>query len=266
VGTNLSEQHIRTLTELSECFSDMEYVLIGATAIKLQIPEFFRQTGDVDLLVSITSKEIPDLGTILAGWTHKEREELRWISPHGIITDIIPICPDLMDGNHLVWPISGNRMNMTGHRLAYDHAIQITINDSIEIPVAPVHVITLLKTIAWMDDPDKRDKDLDDIVFMLTNYLSEFDERKFTSAIMDNNINFEMATAFILGMDLGNIIGSSEEEILSAFINRVKGNEDKFQLQARLTRAGRFLHHSYTTTVDLFEFFSKGLNFTFENS
>jgi len=262
MGTNLSKDHIRTLTELSECFSDMEYVLIGATAIKLQISEFFRQTEDVDLLVWITSEELPDLETILSGWTHNEKEEHRWLSPFGVTTDIIPICPDLMDGNFLVWPKSGNRMNMTGHRLAYDHALQINVTDTIEIPVAPVHIIALLKIIAYMDDPYKREKDLDDIVFMLTNYISEFDDRKFAPAIMDNNITFEMATAFTLGMDLGSIIGDDEKEILSAFINRVEGNDDKHQLQARLTRAGKSWRLSYESTFDLFESFSKGLTLT----
>lgn len=266
MGTNLSKDHIRTLTELSECFSDMEYVLIGATAIKLQIPDFMRQTEDVDLLVWITSEELPGLETILSGWTHNEREEHRWISPYDITTDIIPICPDLMDENYLVWPKSGNRMNMTGHRLACDHALQINITDSLEIPVAPVHVIAFLKIIAYMDNPNEREKDLDDIVFVLAKYLDELDDRRWSLTVQENEIWYEALPAFAAGIDLGKITGPDEKEIVLKFLNKFEGSDDDNEFQARLTRAGRKSHLSPDHTFDLFDSFSKGLTLTSEKS
>jgi predicted nucleotidyltransferase len=60
----------------------------------------------------------------------------------------------------------------------------------------------LLKIVAFLDDNDRRAKDLLDIRSMLASY-EEDSERIFSDEVLDAKLaDFSLANAFLLGMDL----------------------------------------------------------------
>ena len=70
------------------------------------------------------------------------------------------------------------------------------------IHVSPPIITALLKIIAYVDDPYRRAKDLQDIRIVLRRYEQESD-RLFSDAVFDAELpDFEFANAFLLGLDM----------------------------------------------------------------
>jgi hypothetical protein len=81
--TFLPEQKA-ALRQLSELWRDTPFVLIGANALALQIDLEWRQTNDLDFVVSIALEEYPAGLAALPGWQRRREGEHAWLSPSGI--------------------------------------------------------------------------------------------------------------------------------------------------------------------------------------
>jgi len=82
----------------------------------------------------------------------------------------------------------------------------------------------LLKIVAFMDDPQRRVKDLDDIRGLLPEYEAESD-RLFSDVVLDAALeDVGLAPAFLLGTDLRKLCSPEESEIVRAFLAAM--NED----------------------------------------
>jgi predicted nucleotidyltransferase len=77
----------------------------------------------------------------------------------------------------------------------------------------------LLKIIAFMDDQQRRRKDLSDIRALLSQYGAESD-RFFTEAIGEVS-DYSLASAFLLGRDLRSLCTEEEASVVRDFVARV---------------------------------------------
>jgi predicted nucleotidyltransferase len=213
------------------------FVLIGASALGCFIDMRWRQTKDLDLSVSISMDDYPAGLDRLQGWSRHPSREHEWTSPDGVRVDIVPCSERMLEAGEVIWPESGFRMSLVGFRLAFEHAQQIRVDDLI-VRVAPIPVVAVLKVIAYLDHPQLRDSDLEDLSHLLEGYLAEDEERRFSQEVIDHDLSSEQTSAFLLGMDISAIVDSLERQSVSSFLERVVDEGSPEATQAHMMRLG----------------------------
>jgi len=218
---NLRPEQEEALRQLLELWRDTPFVLIGAGALGLQV-DLARQTNDLDFALSVALEEYPAGLQGLVGWQRRREGEHAWQSPEGAKVDIVPAGPSLLEAGSLIWPQSGHHMSLIGLRLAFEHYISIAIDDAHSIRVAVVPVVFVLKMVSFLDRPTARERDLNDIATILENYLGPTHDRRW-----ELPVNFENASAFAVGFDVGLLINRQEREAVMKFIARAKDENDR---------------------------------------
>lgn len=232
------EEH-EALRALRGLWGDAKISLVGAAALASQMPGFQRQTNDLDVTVAVPLNELPSEIHKLPGWQRHSRFEQRWLSPAGIVVDIIPAGPELLRAGRIRWP-SGHEMSLLGFRHAFSNVHPLALGAGQSVNVAAVEVIALLKVVAYLDRPEGRTKDLGDLAFILEQYLPDTDPRRFSDFdnVLAAGISFEAVSAYMLGRDLSAIVNEEEQSALQSFIARVNGEGDGGHTQALMLQQG----------------------------
>jgi predicted nucleotidyltransferase len=232
--TFLPEQR-ETLLQLLDLWRDTPFVLIGANALALQIDLEWRQTNDLDFVISVSLEDYPAGLSALPGWHRRREGEHAWLSPTGVKVDVVPAGPDLLEAGSLVWPESGYRMNLVGLRLAFDHNVRVAIDERHSIQVATTPAIVVLKMGAFLDRPERED-DLTDIGQVIESYLGPVDDRRWALPV-----DFDNASAFALGNDIAVLVNEQERRIVTEFLKRAKDEDDRHRTHVLLIRNGPWL-------------------------
>jgi len=86
--------------------------------------------------------------------------------------------------------------------------------------------------VAFLDRPERED-DLGDIAQVLEHYLGPLDDRRWALPT-----DFDNASAFALGADIGSIINERERQVATEFLARAKDENDRYRTHALLIRNG----------------------------
>jgi predicted nucleotidyltransferase len=235
--TSLTDQQRETLCQLAQLWEGTRFCLIGATALACQM-DFHRQTNDLDISVAVSLEALSHRLRTAEGWTRHTRKEPEWRSPAGIKVDVLPAADELLKVGAVEWPESGTRMSLVGFRLALERAVPLEVAPGVSVPVAPVAVIGLLKMVAYLDRPHERERDLEDLAFLLEEYAADDDERRYSPEVISAGLRFETASAFLLGHDLGELVDSRERECVERFVKLLMDETDPSATQGRMARLG----------------------------
>jgi predicted nucleotidyltransferase len=225
------------LRQLSEIWKDTRFCLIGASALARQV-DLPRQTADLDVSVSVSLDALAADLQRLEGWKRHPQSEHAWVSPSGVRVDVLPAGPSYLAAGEIVWPGTGARMNLTGIRLALKTGRPVEVEPGFRIPMAPVHVLALLKMISYLDRPAERERDLHDLAHILEGYVPPDDERRFALEVLDVDVPYEHASAFLLGYDLAGIVNDGERRAVDEFLSRVRNEQHPSAVQARMASLG----------------------------
>jgi predicted nucleotidyltransferase len=226
----LTPEQIADLGSLGRMCNELgaDLVIIGATSLLLSIGELGRFTRDVDVTIALELDEFAHLTHRLnsAGWDRARKLEHRWVAPHRTIVDLLPAGPSLRRKGWIVWPESKFTMSLAGFDHVFANAVEIELAVGEHLRVAPPIVTTLLKIIAYVEDPYRRAKDLQDIGLVLGRYEAESD-RLFSDEIFDAGLpDFEMANAFLLGRDLRALASPLSTTYIEKFLDRFLSAEE----------------------------------------
>ena len=217
---SFTEEQQNALRSLAGHWQDRRFVLTGASALGCHLPMEWRHTNVLDLVVAVDLDEYPAGLDRLPGWAKEVRFEHRW-SHCGLAVDIIPAGAELMEEGSITWPESGHVMSLTGVDLAFDHAVKVPSGDDLVVEVAPVPAIVVLKMASFCDRPYERERDLEDLGYILQRYLED-DERCFGDAVLDAEIDYEDVSAFLCGQDVGAILRSeAHHRLVEQFLELV---------------------------------------------
>jgi len=212
---------IRALRDVSQA-SDVEIVVIGAAALLLQFENLARYTKDIDVTVALDLEDFEQFTVRLedARWKHDLTLEHRWRAPSATIVDLLPAGPKLRGEGRITWPQSQFSMSLLGFHHVFRQAISIELEPDVSIKVAPPNVLALLKVVAYLEDPHRRAKDLDDIQLILSRY-AENSDRLFSDEVFDAQLSdFGLANALLLGSDLRALGTEQEAAIIQGFFER----------------------------------------------
>lgn len=241
---SLSPQQISALRELATVWKDLDFCVIGATALKCQtaLP---RQTNDVDISLAVDFAKYPNGPESLLGWRRDPNFEPRWFSPDGVKVDIVP---SGMGEREITWPKSGVTMSVVGMQLAISSRIHVE-DGGLRVPVAPVPLVVVLKMAAYLDRPFERERDLEDLAWLLEKYLADDEDRRFSDPVLDAGVADEVVSAFLLGLDVGAAVAGAknEHELVGRFIDKAMDEDDR---QATLDKIARFAPSSSERTPE----------------
>lgn len=204
MSTLLPEQ-TAALRDLDRACRDLEVdaVVIGATALRVWLPDERRLSEDVDVALALDVDEFAPLTARLTDlpWRRDARWEPRWHSPGGARVDLLPLGVRARQDRQLVWPRAETTMRVVGYDVVFNEAIVRESGLDLQMRVALLHVLALLKVVAFLDDPVTRRKDLEDLVLILRRYAEDGD-RRFGDDVIDADVQYADAGAFLLGRDL----------------------------------------------------------------
>jgi predicted nucleotidyltransferase len=218
VLTQAQLDDLAQLHEVAERFGT-EIAIIGAAAL-ICFVDIGRFTRDVDLVVALDLEDFQAFADELRtlGWSQEERREHRWRGPTGSMIDLLPAGPRLREAKRITWPESGFEMSLVGFDHVFGRAVPFRFAEGVEYRVAPPSVVALLKIVAFMDDQNRRRKDLFDIAELFRRY-EEPSDRIFGDEVFAAELeDFEYANAFLLGLDVGAIATPEEREIAHRFL------------------------------------------------
>src|SRR5258706_656867 len=121
----LDHQQKETLANLKNAASEVRFVLIGATALKIHLP-LPRPTDDIDLVIVAS---LPDLAEALLrlGWRRDDRQKQRWLDSNGVIVDVLPGDNATLARGRLTLEGDAKEMNIVGFELALQHTVKVDL-------------------------------------------------------------------------------------------------------------------------------------------
>jgi len=251
-----------------------KFVLIGATVpqIVLDLRETSgpgsRETRDVDAVAEVDSWE--DFNRLRE---HLVREGFRpgrvahelWFNDK-VRIDLIPFGPGLIKDNKIVWP-DGYTMNVSGLAEALECSRDQEVAPDLTLPVVTIPGLVLMKVVAYMDRPEERARDVVDMLYCFERYEATGESsRRFdcTGTQVDGEeITFELAGAFLIGMDVAVLAKPNSLEVVRKFI---AGIPDEFArpVSQILSEEKRYVDTEKRRAMlyRLFRVFSAGVNQT----
>lgn len=219
MSPGFASDHVRVLCQLLDAWPEIRVVVIGAAALNCQIPMNARRTYDIDLTilaeVAAVNAHMRELGFI-----RDPKREHRWFASEGVVIDVLPVTAEAIARAELVWPESGFVMNLRAFDLLLQHTRKVELDANHVIDVATLPTIVMLKMAAWLDQPHERARDLQDIGFLLAEYLPIDDERRWDDPQLQG-LDFEEQSARALGIDMAGIAQPHHRELVRTFLDRL---------------------------------------------
>lgn len=209
---------------------EIPFALVGALvpALLLSAEIGGRETRDADHVVGLQSwaaweSVIAELVNL--GFTRGRSEQEHRLYYRTAEIDLIPF--GISDGpdDVLIWPKSGNQMNMTGFGDVFRYAIPTEVSQGVTVPVVPLWLFAVLKVVAYLDRQFPRD--LRDLVYVLEHYEPiEQSVRRF-DLVGENDMTYDNAGAYLLGRDVRSNASPKALELVIRFISRITDEHDK---------------------------------------
>jgi predicted nucleotidyltransferase len=231
-----------------------DLVVIGAIAYQVHFPEESRHTGDIDFAVALDLDEFAELERRLLadGWIRFANREHRWRSVQGTILDLIPAGPKLREAKQVTWPVSQFTMSLVGFEHVFTSAQPFQFTPDLTLKVISSTALMLLKIVAFMDDQQRRAKDLDDIRGLLVQYEADSD-RVFSDVVIDAALeDYGLASAFLLGLDLRELCTDDEVAIVHAFLDAMDEDNPAWMSFVRARGVGDHVEQDARAQLDTF--------------
>jgi predicted nucleotidyltransferase len=227
--SRFSESQLQDLRDLQRAVSGLgaEAVIIGAMAYRVFIEDSRRETFDIDLAVALDLDEFQRLeeDLLALGWSQLKTQEQRWVTPRENRLDLVPAGQSIRKQGKLVWPRSGFVMSLAGFEHVFQDATPQDIGHGLMYKVVPPSVLALLKIAAYLDDPQRRAKDLIDLRNLMRQNERDT-ERIFSDEVFQAELSdIEFAGAFLLGLDLRAIATQEDASLVESFVAKMMDSE-----------------------------------------
>jgi predicted nucleotidyltransferase len=220
-----------------------DLVIIGAIAYQVHFPKEDRHTGDIDFAVALDLDEFAELEQRLLAdhWIRFANREHRWRSPRGTILDLLPAGPKLRAAKQVTWPASQFTMSLVGFDHVFTTTQTVQFAPDLSLKVISSTTLMLLKIVAYMDDQQRRVKDLEDIRGLLAEYEADSD-RIFSDIVIDAELeDYGLAPAFLMGVDLRSLCTDEETKIVHAFLETMDEDNPRWMAFVRAKGVGDHL-------------------------
>lgn len=215
------------LIELTAYFKQVgiSFFVIGATArdivMELHNEKSGRLTHDLDIAITVNDWEqwqkVEEEIVKLENFTKDPDQKQRFLYKDKFQLDIVPFGDIMKQDSKIFWPPDESfAMSVLGFDAAEEASLKVRVDQEIDIQIASLSGIFLLKITAWKDRNHKNNKDADDIGFILENYLTINEERAAVNHYDDiytEDFTTVKGGATLLGIDVSEILKGYPEEL-----------------------------------------------------
>ncbi len=205
-----------------------------------------RATEDIDFAVECESWETFErvaTALVASGFLAPEpRRPHRFFHTGGTPIDLVPFGGIERPGNTIAWPSDESHvMNLLGFAEASRSTVTFRLPGGVEVPVASLASLAMLKLIAWRDrrflEPGK---DARDLYLILKNYFDAGNQDRLFVEIPDlerrANFDLELAGAELLGRDLSQLISDDLRAELVRSLEEESSSQGDLQLATDMHR------------------------------
>ena len=236
LSNRLPDQQVNIIRQVVHATNSegLDLFIVGAQARDLLLQYIY------DLPVHRATNDI-DFGIIVESWNKftKLRDNLivdKKFQPHrtmrqrlvhesGLLIDLVPF-GDLEEvSGQISWPPDFSIvMSTVGFREAYDHSIEVRITDDLIVRVASLPGLALMKIVAW--DDRRFERDAQDLGLIMRHYLEAGNQDRVYSEqgdcfdLLNEEFDYEKASARILGRDIGRLVTDISRPILERVLPR----------------------------------------------
>jgi len=247
---NLIEM-LRAVSSISQELGISCFV-IGATARDLILSYGYniktnRATKDVDIGVAVAdwnSYERLRKAFLQSGNFIETRIEQRviWNTEVKIVLDIVPFGEIESPKGQVAFPPDGAFVMTThGFSEAEKYTIEVILTDDLTVKVVSLAGLGLLKLVSWVDRPYERERDAQDLWFVIKNYLNAGNEERLfakNNPHLDllENFDVELTGARLFGRDVAELLTDETRKILQKALSEDDMNGGIYQLTAIISR------------------------------
>jgi predicted nucleotidyltransferase len=204
---------------------DISFALVGALvpALLLSSEVGARETRDADHVIKLTfwadwEAVIADL--VKLGFTRGRGEQEHRLYYGTAEIDLIPYGVTNGPEEVLIWPKSGNQMNMAGFPDVFRYARPTEVAKGLTLPIVPLWLFAVLKVIAYLDRALPRD--LSDLIYVLERYeLSGGESRRFEIASGVEGVTYDTSGAYLIGRDVRDNAVDKATALVKDFLGQV---------------------------------------------
>ncbi len=196
----------------------ISFFVIGATArdivMELHNEKSGRLTHDLDIAITVNDWEqwqkVEEEIVKLDNFTKDQNQKQRFIYKGKFQLDIVPFGDIMKQDSNIFWPPDESfAMSVLGFDAAEEASLKVRVDQEIEIQIASLSGIFLLKITAWKDRNHKSNKDADDIGFILENYLNINAQRaaeNYYNQVYNDDQTIVSGGSTLLGIDVSEIL------------------------------------------------------------
>lgn len=265
---------LRNIKNVAESL-DIPFFVVGAFAREVifeyihQIPSP-RITEDIDIGVEVANwEEFERLkATLLKRKILTETKTLhRFVAnDSSIIVDILPYGGITDDTKTISWPPDHDMvMSMLGFEEAYRSALNVRLSrkPALDIPIPSVPALAILKLISWNDAYPTRERDAQDLLFILENYDATGIEAQLYDAyvplLTEEEYDTRLASVRLLGRDIAQLCGPDIVTTLTTILTRETDEGQGFRLLIQMVKGTSFQGVKFDAALQLLKKLLQGI-------
>jgi len=213
--------------------------IVGAQARDLLLQYVYdlpvhRATNDIDfgIIVETWDQFTRLRDGLIANKSFQSHQTMshRLIHESGLLVDLVPFGGLEEVTGQISWPPDFSIvMSTIGFREAYDHSIEVRIADDLTVRVASLAGLALMKIVAWADR--RFERDAQDLGLIMRHYLDAgnqdriYSEQGDCTDLLDDEFDYDKASARILGRDIGRLLTDDSRPIVGRLVGRAFSDE-----------------------------------------
>lgn len=265
---------LRSIKDVAESL-DIPFFVVGAFAREIifeyihQIPSP-RITEDIDIGVEVANwEEFQRLRTILLDrkiLTATKTPHRFTATESSMIVDILPYGGISGESKKISWPPDHDMvMSMLGFEEAYRSAltVRLSLKPVLDILIPSVPALAILKLISWNDAYPTRERDAQDLLFILENYDATGIEAKLYDAyiplLTEEEYDTRLASVRLLGRDIAHLCGPETLTTLTTILNRETDEDQGFRLLTQMVKGTSFQGVKFEAALQLLKKLLQGI-------
>lgn len=246
---------VELLKTLAVCFKtmDLQFYVIGATARDIVMRQLMevasrRRTLDLDIAVAINDwQRFDEISEVLQKAGIKKSPQIRqrfYYKDYEL--DIVPFGDVAKEDDNIYWPPEEDiAMSVKGFDNVLADALTVSLDNVVDIKLASLHGLWVLKLNAWKDRHLTTDKDAVDMSFIIDNYFIANLDRNTHMEVYDHpNFNPYLAGGIWLAYDVASllnkeqlvyyrdcILSETNKEEESTLINQILDNDKSLKYE-----------------------------------
>ena len=178
------------------------------------------------------------------GYTSDPVQLQRLNHKNGMVVDLVPFGPLEDPVGTVIWPPEHDiAMSTVGFEDALRSSTEVVVahNPDVSVRVCSPAALAVMKLISWNDKYPARQRDAEDLMFLLKHYIELGNDHRLwdtdADIINEGNFDYELASARLLGRDIRKIISDATRDAITAILTKEMDTESRLRLVTDIARA-----------------------------